>query len=95
MHVKCVADSLAHLISVSCYANGRDEADYEWGFFHPGGYVHLPSSGELWLAFFQVWWTSSPAVRKEAVVCQTKKVKIDPQGQVIIIISRDVVFLMI
>ena len=46
MHVKCLADRLAHLISVSSYANGRDKAD------HPGGYVHLPSSGELLLAFF-------------------------------------------
>lgn len=28
MHVKCLADSLVHVINVSFYANERDKADY-------------------------------------------------------------------
>lgn len=50
MHVKCLADNLAHLVNVSCSANEEIRQTMNRNsltFFYPGGYVHLPSSREL------------------------------------------------
>ena len=68
MHVKCLADTLAHLVNVSCYTNEEIRQTMNGNslaFLHPGGYVNLPSSREPLLSFFPLPLTSPPMPNQE------------------------------